>query len=148
MRSRVPGNESSPTLSRSAGLFVEKISCFHCHMQRAADGIPDETDAPAPKNKQTGLVRLIATDRTKASIRSEWVSSEVISVRWEHAVAFGEISRPLTHEAVSNSRSAVSVPCPAEGMDRAQVRSCLCSRFGRRGPLSLVRRHLHDVASA
>src|ERR1019366_8416271 len=66
----VPARDISPTDSRSAGLLVAKISCFHSQIQRSAEGIPEEIEAPAPKSKLIDLPRFTATERTSASSSS------------------------------------------------------------------------------
>src|SRR5215216_1376789 len=49
------------------GLFVAKMLRFHSHMHFSADGTPELTDAPAPRNSACGVKCLIPIDRMNAS---------------------------------------------------------------------------------
>jgi hypothetical protein len=86
MRRFVPANEISPTDSRKVGLFVEKMSRFHSHMHRSAEGIPEEIEVPAPRSMLNGLSRFTARARTKASSSSRGDVEMGIRPKpiWEH----------------------------------------------------------------
>ena len=48
-------------------MLVRKILRFHSEMHISAEGMPELMEAPAPKNRDSGTVRLIPIDLTKAS---------------------------------------------------------------------------------